>query len=102
MDETLRSIGAMDASALDADRQRLVAAAVTAATILEPAASDPRLHGLPLAAPAMADAAGGDPGSRGAITLASVNGATVPLEPATTFLAGSYRNRLPCPFLCAE
>ncbi|MBP8932375.1 MAG: helix-turn-helix domain-containing protein [Paracoccus sp.] len=97
MNETLRSIGAMDASALDADRQRLVAAAVTAATILEPAASDPRLHGLPMAAPGMADAAGGDPGSRGAITLASVNGATVPLEPAATSLRAVTATACPAP-----
>lgn len=97
MNETARRIGAPAASATDPARQRLVAAAVTAATILEPAASDPRLQGRSLAAPGIAaggagvhDAGGncpdeppaGDPARRGTITLASVNGTSVPLAPA--------------------
>ncbi len=97
MNETLRGIGTLLPATGDPDRQRLVAAAVTAATILEPAASDPRLSGPHLSGPPVAagglaagltgnDRSGnpvsGDPARRGPIALASVNGAAVPLAPA--------------------
>ena len=98
MNETLRGIGIALPAAVDPERQRLVAAAVTAATILEPAASDPRLIGLPATAGALtSDSMGndrtgnavfGDPARKAAIALASVNGAAVPLAPVEMPPAG--------------
>lgn len=96
MNETVRRLGASAISAADPDRQRLVAAAVTAAMILEPATSDPRLRDRPapaahigpdptrdLDAQTHGDDAppAGEPSPRGAIALAAVNGASIPLEP---------------------
>lgn len=99
MNETLRGIGNLLPAAVDPDRQRLVSAAVTAATILEPAASDPRLLARPAAAgdqgadPMGHDRAGnpvsGDLARKGAIALASVNGAAVPLAPVEMPPAGA-------------
>ncbi|MBP6678291.1 MAG: hypothetical protein KA156_04310, partial [Paracoccus sp.] len=98
MNETLRGIGIALPAAVDPERQRLVAAAVTAATILEPGASDPRLIGLPATAGALTsdpmgnDGTGnavlGDPARKAAIALASVNGAAVPLAPVEMPPAG--------------